>query len=272
MKKVAYQLTTLSSLIVSPRSDRAFYRDLDDSIEEFCSKQSDDDNNNNKQKLDKSKLKIIYPFYRYGEYESYSPEQAEYYLPGSSIKGALTNPNGEGPNTSHKFMFDDIKIDGGSVVLCNLYKLQYVNDAKNTCFETFFENVGVEMVKARTTLKGEFYAEDMTAAKELLGKANCITRKKIKQLIAYLEDVKKTDHGCADDIGNILEKLVPLKEKDNIILLGGYKGLLHSICLDNHAVDVNKAVFIDAYEDKNKNHKATYLPHGLLQIDLNTTA
>jgi hypothetical protein len=269
MKKVAYQLTTLSSLIVSPRSDRAFYRDLDDSIEEFCSKQSDDDNNNNKQKLDKSKLKIIYPFYRYGEYESYSPEQAEYYLPGSSIKGALTNPNGEGPNTSHKFMFDDIKIDGGSVVLCNLYKLQYINEPiTKGKLEPFFENVGVEMVTAGAVLQGEFYAEDMTAAKELLGKANCITRKKIKQLIAYLEDVKETeakkiDHGCAEDISEIRKKLNPLQDNGDVILLGGYKGLLHSICLNNNAGEINSAVFID---------KETYLPHGLLQIDLNTTA
>lgn len=120
------------------------------------------------------------------------------------------------------------------------------------------------MVTAGAVLEGELYAEDMDTVEELLGKANDITQDKIEQMIAYLEDVKKTetkktDHGCADDIGNILEKLTPLKEKSNIILLGGYKGLLHSICLDNHAADVNRAVFIDT---------ETHLPHRLVRIDV----
>ena len=86
---------TLSPLLLSPRTSCAFYRDalLDDDDAEFF-KIGDSDEYYN----------IIYPSYRYGEYEFFdpakmhsSPEEALsnpkktlYYIPGSSIKGALT--------------------------------------------------------------------------------------------------------------------------------------------------------------------------------------
>ena len=80
METIAYQLTTCSGLIVSPRSALAFYRDLD----EFSLEKVEDS-----EYLAKSRLKVIYPFYQYGIYTAYNPEGAAYYLPGSSVKGAL---------------------------------------------------------------------------------------------------------------------------------------------------------------------------------------
>ena len=67
----------------SPRSGQALYKEID----EFCLSpyvkipDTKDD--------EKHEVKVVYPFYQYGEYEKYDPEHANYYLPGSSVKGAL---------------------------------------------------------------------------------------------------------------------------------------------------------------------------------------
>jgi hypothetical protein len=269
-KIIKYNITTVSSLIVSPRSDRAFYTDLDDSIGEYCNKNYD-------KYLDRDGLRIVYPFYRYGQYECYSPEQAEYYLPGSSIKGALKNPDGKSKeiNSKQNIMAEDIKIGNDKIVLRNLYKLQYLDEpVKKGALKPFFENVGIEMVRDGVRLEGELFS-DMDTVKHLLQDANRVTKQKIKQMLEYLEMIKETEarkkgcannvntiqvekKGCVDVINTIIEKLKPLQNKDNIFLLGGYKGLLHSICL-NKAEEINSAVFIDQETD---------LPHGLISIDL----
>ena len=83
MKKITYTMKLLSSLIVSPRSGQALYKEID----EFCLSpyvkipDTKDD--------EKHEVRVVYPFYQYGEYERYDPEHANYYLPGSSVKGAL---------------------------------------------------------------------------------------------------------------------------------------------------------------------------------------
>lgn len=253
MDKIKYNITTVSSLIVSPRSDRAFYRELDSSIKKYYPEAH----------KECGKIQIIYPFYRYGQYESYSPEQAEYYLPGSSIKGALKNPDGKSKeiNSKQSIMAEDIRIGNDKIVLRNLYKLQYIDKPKEKgCLKPFFENVGVEMVKKGVKLEGELFS-DIATVKHLLQDANHITKQKIKQMLEYLDKIKITEaekNGCVDVINTIIEKLKPLQNKDNIFLLGGYKGLLHSICL-NKAEEINSAVFIDQETD---------LPHGLISIDL----
>ena len=82
MKEIKYEMQTLSSLILSPRSGQALYKDVDEF--ETASEVS-----NNKGK----EVNCIYPFYQYGEYEKYHPQDAEYYIPGSSVKGALLKDN-----------------------------------------------------------------------------------------------------------------------------------------------------------------------------------
>lgn len=268
MIEVEYKITIKSSLIISPRSDRAFYRDLDNSIEEKCIK----DINNKPLDYDKpfyyNKLKIIYPFYRYGIYDSYSPEKAEYYIPGTSVKGALTNPVGKRTDKDIKLMVDDIKINNDMIVLRNLYKIQYINDpGKKTVLNSFFDNVGVEMVKgnqANGTLTGKLYTDSMETVKGLLENANSVTKEKIEKMINYLNDInekhnntstEKTDDG--NDIQTVIKNLNVIK-KENLLFLGGYKGLINSICL-NEDEEINSAVFIDC---------ATMLPHGLVSINL----
>lgn len=240
MEKFKYEITTRSSLIVSPRSNLAFYRELGEFVDAA--------------KVDE-KMKVIYPFYQYGEYEKYDPEHAEYYLPGSSIKGALCQEDSES-----KRFFDDISIPNNSIVLRNLHKAQYLENKEKACFGVFFENVGVEMVKAETTLKGEMYLKDDAEFKVLLTAANKSTKLKIGQMLAYLDmlikKLKKSDD-FIENIKVVIEKLKGLSEQDDIFLLGGFKGLLHSLELRGLPEDIKSAAFLDP---------ATNLPHGLVTI------
>ena len=67
MKKITYTMKLLSSLIVSPRSGQALYKEID----EFCLSpyvkipDTKDD--------EKHEVRVVYPFYQYGEYERYDP-------------------------------------------------------------------------------------------------------------------------------------------------------------------------------------------------------
>ena len=67
MKKITYTMKLLSSLIVSPRSGQALYKEID----EFCLSpyvkipDTKDD--------EKHEVKVVYPFYQYGEYENMIP-------------------------------------------------------------------------------------------------------------------------------------------------------------------------------------------------------
>lgn len=242
MEKFKYEITTQSSLIVSPRSNLAFYREL----KEFGDAE---------EKVD-GKMKVIYPFYQYGEYEKYDPDHAEYYLPGSSIKGALC----QGVSKPDEFFADDISIPNDSIILQNLHKAQYLDDKEKACFGVFFENVGVEMVKAETTLRGELYLKDDAEFKMLLTAANKSTKLKIGQMLAYLDmlikKLKKSDD-FIENIKGVIKNLKGLSEQDDIFILGGFKGLLHSLELRGLPEDIKSAVFLDP---------ETNLPHGLVTI------
>lgn len=247
MERINYKLVTQSSLIVSPRASKGFYQ----VFEEFSPDQITQDT----EYLDKNRLKVIYPFYQYGEYKGYSPESAEYYLPGSSIKGALYREGLAG------FMVDDVPVHNGCIVLRNLYKAQYVKEELKACFEVFFENVGVEMLKYNVELIGELYAKDRGSAEAVLKTANESTRVRLNQMMAYLHKLKggKYKDELLGDINKAFEKLSLLRDSNDIFILGGYKGLLHSMKLDVSQQTFFGAVFLD---------RETMLPHGLVKIKL----
>ena len=117
MKKITYSMELLSSLIVSPRAVQALYYGIDIFRKEPLLAPSDD--------TPKRTAKVVYPFYQYGEYKVYDPEHTEYYLPGSSVKGALLQKNGERIQREKVHMMaDDILIDRKRIVLRNLEKAQ----------------------------------------------------------------------------------------------------------------------------------------------------
>lgn len=247
MEKITYELTTLSSLIVSPRANAALYKELGDFSPEKLQAEED--------YLEKSKLKVIYPFYQYGEYTEYAPERAEYYLPGTSVKGMLY----QGASVPLAVMVDDVPIRRNYMVLRNLYKAQYLDDEPESCLDVFFENVGVEMVKAHTELTGEIYMKDPKPVKELFYVANQSTRIKLKQMLGYLCEHSQKNHSpkLLHQFQIIIEKMAPLLEDHDIFLLGGYKGLLHSMEIKDPQREANGAVFLDI---------ETMLPHGLVRI------
>lgn len=257
MEKLAYKLKTLSSLIVSPRANVAFYGELDEFTLDKIKENSLDDGKGNKITLAKDKLKVIYPFYQYGEYVAYAPDNAAYYLPGSSVKGALL----QGDSVTGSFMADDVLISNEHIVLRNLYKAQYLKNEEQACFAVFFENVGVEMIKADVELKGEFYLSGKTAAKTLLEAANESTKVKIQQMLGYIGRLKTRGYSkeVLCNFNELSGRLSDLLKTNDTFLLGGYKGLLHTMKLESFPIENAGAVFFDP---------ETMLPHGLVKIEL----
>ena len=158
------------------------------------------------------------------------------------------------------------------IVLRNLYKIQYINDPnKKTVLKPFFDNVGVEMVKGnqdKGTLTGKLYTDSMETVEYLLENANFVTKEKIERMINYLNRIinnKKEKIDRVNDIKKVKDNLSiliknELDKSKNLLFLGGYKGLINSIYL-NEDEEINSAVFIDC---------DTMLPHGLVSINLST--
>ena len=266
MKKITYSMELLSSLIVSPRAVQALYYGIDIFRKEPLLDPSAD--------TPKRTAKVVYPFYQYGEYKVYDPEHTEYYLPGSSVKGALLQKNGERIRQEKvHLMADDILIDRKRIVLRNLEKAQNVDQCDNACFNPFFDNVGVEMLKADSELCGELYLEDNTAFEKILEDANRATVGKIHQMCEYLGKFINTGYNeqFCSDVSIMLKELCSLEKSEDIILVGGYKGLLHSILLKNQNQRGQKrkengqpgnGIFLD---------RDTGLPHGLVRMRCENT-
>ena len=248
MKRIGYIMETLSSVIVSPRSGRAFYEVLGEFAE--TPQMGTYENPGESQKI-----KLIYPFYQYGEYTKYDPEHTDYYLPGSSIKGALL----QGERSGKRLLVDDISVPRDCIVLRHLWKIQYLTEVKKEIFDVFFDHIGVEMLKTKAELQGTLYLEDDAEFTDLLKKANEKTKRKMGQMAGYVRELIETRQNKT-----VLEKLTAVKnnlqvlmERDDVILIGGYKGLLHSILLDHSEVERKGAIFID---------NETLQPHGFVKI------
>lgn len=252
MKKITYQMSLLSSLVVSPRSGLALYTGIDEflkapELEEPVPENVDDAGlTSGYDKKQKRQAKVVYPFYQYGEYDTYDPVNTRYYLPGSSVKGALQRKGKE----QVRFMADDVAVPNERVVLRNLWKVQHLDDKKEkdektleiqkrkysrAKYDVFFENVGVEMIRGGTELQGELYFENEADFEALKVSANQNTIKKIQQMLNYLR--RLLDDGSysgflMQDLGVFERKLTNLEQDKDVILLGGYKGLLHSILLE----------------------------------------
>ena len=249
MKRITYTMELLSSLIISPRSGQAFYNGIDEFCLSPCTEVSDI------VATEKNEVKVVYPFYQYGEYAKYDPKHANYYVPGSSIKGALQS---KGSAMNH-FMADDVMVPNGGVVLRNLWKAQYLENEEAAEFGVFFSNVGIEMIKDEIKLQGELYLEENIDFTMILEAANKDTISKVTQMCTYLRTLlkKKYNSNLKNNLHLIERNLSSLLNENDVILLGGYKGLLHSILLDNHKKELSGGLFIDYM---------TMFPHGIVKI------
>jgi len=237
LKKFILTLETLSPVSLSPRESYCFYKNIDDdkvSFEKIYSKASVID-----------KINILYTFYQYGEYEEFNPYNADYYVPGSSIKGALRTPRA----TKCALGCDEIYIDDAKVCQSDLglrviNKLQFAKNDETSDkiirFKPFFENVGVEMLNAGVTVDVTIYAVNKKIiekiihikekqTKEQLAKADEI----VKELITKAEQKKEEavdtkDWEVAIDQLSSFQKKLAQFEGEGVFFLGGYKGELFS--------------------------------------------
>ncbi len=256
IKKEGYTLETLSTVVLSPREKEYFF------VEE--------ENN------------IIYPFYRYGIYEEYKEEAIQYYIPGSSIKGAVMGFNKKEKKRNH-IMFDDILIkDKEDIGLYPLNKVQYVMQDKKTPkkikIDTFFPNIRIEMLKANKKYKGEVFLQG--SFKEYLEETTQCTKRKVEKFCSQINailDMSKDNiedknreilNRLKENLKNVKDKIEQIKD-EYYIFLGGYKGFLLSANFNDEMIenekmtnDINE-VSSAIYIDKEKN-----LPHGLVKIKL----
>lgn len=251
-KKYKFTLNPLSTIILSPREHSCFF------------------NNNKERKKIKGQdgriaytdsIKFIYPFYQYGMYEEYDPSNAQYYIPGSSIKGAVG---------SSLISFDDIRLDRQSIFLRNLYKFQNIQTEvteEKPKLGIFFPKVAVEALDSGTELKGElFTGENPVTVLQDVQQRNA---EKIKQLLKQIDgvllkykgesqEIKEKDILCMmkSNLEILLHGITLAEQKRYLIIFGGYKGLNLSGIFSHEAAG---AIYIDT---ENK------LPHGLAWIRL----
>ncbi|WP_314720861.1 hypothetical protein [Parvimonas micra] len=293
---VKLKITTISPLILSPRTEKALYKGVDfKNIKE-------DIKNSNIENVDK--INIIYPFYSYEERDllpgnEFSYAQ-EYYIPASSLKGALLSgiKNEDDNSFRTKILFQDIKISKENIELKNLYKFQYLyqNDKKKNKnnkektvykapkFESFFPSLAIEMIGGGKKFETEvlFRCEVSVDFKNKLEDSFESTKNKLNN---YMEEVEKritnieswikerkveNQEEKSKDNENYLEKLKKIKyniqkllqqiqNKKNIVFLGGYKGILGSLSQLDQNHNVQNGFYID---------KETMLPYGLLEVNV----
>lgn len=272
MKRYKYRLRTLSCLALSPRDHQGFYL----AANEFKKENLRISGHQAVTGTAADKVKIIYPFYQYGTYPKYDPKHTDYYIPGSSIKGALLANESKSAQerVKRRLMVDDIPIQAEHLHLHRLYKVQNMSPESKTKIklEVFFPNVAVEMLSRGCEYDGEMFG-DGEYIRECLKNAQTATRGKLEQLVKLLKPLTdeeanikqsiKQNTDTLDKLRNMIENIEELMNdrKDNgsyILLLGGFKGLALSRELTNME-NVKSGIYVDHVE-------GSYLPHGLVRI------
>lgn len=267
-------IDTLSYCIVSPRESQAFYEGID---------------------FDKSDLNeelketnVIYPFYRYGTYDKYDPNEAEYYVPGSSIKGALLKTTQENDDIRKKIMVDDIVINNkcGQIKLKKVWKYQNIHTDKNMNktensdnrkieYQIFFQNVAFEMLSPGLSLVADIYINNAeNQLKKVLENVHKTTNGQLDTLSKYLSEVeniikvreknlqnneKDKFNKLKDSVKKQIENVKSIKSKKGYLMSsGGYKGLIRAL-KKNVEIEDKGAIFID---------DETNLPYGIVEVNI----
>ncbi|MET3504103.1 hypothetical protein [Halalkalibacter oceani] len=259
LRKYKYRLKTYSTLILSPRDHQGFYKAAGDFVPEDMQVS---------EHVNKKTVNIIYPFYQYGTYPRYSPAATQYYIPGSSIKGALPRIGAEEGKPS--LMIDDIRVKSEDIQLYQLQKVQNISKEDTpTEIAEFFPNVAVEMLRADAEYAGELFY-NMSKSKN---KPECYfretdqaTKTKLKQLVQRINGIynqvkKEEDMHILNELRTNIQAILNDSKTDSnnqfLFLLGGYKGLMLSAISTKD--DYNSAIYLD---------KPKRLPHGLVQVTL----
>lgn len=278
---------TISSVILSSRGENALYTGID-----FARIEK---NGNIGIESNGDKVKMIYPFYSYEDRNfnsNYSFEfSKKYYIPGSSLKGALlSNQNvnlrleGIDGNIRRKILVKDIEIKKTQIELKNIFKFQYLYQERQKQQETkdnhkipkleeFFPALALEMLKSGENFEGnillKFSEEEF---RSILKQTFAVTIQKLERYmkeidnrIAKLKSWKKNGElqtqNAFDESIKQLQKIKEAIKKQissgkNMIFLGGYKGILGSI-LGQSNMEIRNGFYIDI---------KTNLPYGLVEI------
>jgi len=243
--KYRIKLETLSALALSPRAQSGIYQ-----------------------------KEVIYPFYQYGTYQKYAPEQTQYYIPGSSIKGAMATDCIRG------FLVDDIRVASKDLELRTLRKVQHIPEVGSASdnrramkIEDFFPNIKMEILKSGVIYSGNFvFPQNPT---EILKRTKEQTEERVNQMVDWLERILMTEpvsemnngydteEKCRMELCEMKSNLEVLLEESKtihkdefLLLLGGYKGLILS---GVYNAKKTSSIYID--EDRK-------LPYGIVRIGL----
>lgn len=273
---------TISAVILSPRMQKALYKGVD--FEEVGEDVKIEELDN---------INIVYPFYSYENRELLSGQDfsyaKEYYIPVSSLKGALLGQKKvEEENTFRsKILFQDIKISKSHIRLRNLCKFQYLyqeetqkdnankgSEKKKPKFAPFFPNIAIEMIESGKEFESEVLLKMPDLSEEFfrnkLKESFEITKKKLENYMKETEkrievinswEIKAED--CIDKLKGVKASIqIQLERKKNFIFLGGYKGLLGSLS-QLEMKDENHKIQNGFYIDEN-----TLLPYGLVAVEI----
>lgn len=269
-------------MILSPRTQKALYKGVDFKEDEEDVKIEELDN-----------INIVYPFYSYENRELLSGQDfsyaKEYYIPASSLKGALLGQKkGEEENTFRsKILFQDIRISKSHIRLRNLCKFQYLyqeetqkdnankgNEKKKPKFTPFFPNIAIEMIEDGKEFESAVLLKIPDSSDEFfrskLDESVCVTRKKlenyIKEIEKRIEDISSWQvkaEDCLDELKGVKASIQQqLEGNKKCIFLGGYKGLLGSLS-QLEIKDEGHKIQNGFYIDEN-----TLLPYGLVAVEI----
>ncbi|SFE78524.1 hypothetical protein [Peptostreptococcus sp. D1] len=279
------KLKTISPVILSPRIENALYKGVD-----FKEINGAADDLGIK---DIANVKVVYPFYSHESRDLLSifnfSYAKEYYIPASTLKGALLGykKNGKQDSIRRKVFFQDIKISNSYIKLKNLYKFQYLyqkteeinggnihSEYKIPKLEPFFPRVVIEMMESNIIFDCEVLlrkSEEMEFSSKI--KENfCITKNKlynyVKETENRINDIKswikdgkikeQTNIECINKLEKIKFNIQAEIDSDkNIIFMGGYKGLIASLSKFNETQEIKNGFYIDY---------STLLPYGLVEV------
>lgn len=275
MMKLKFQ--TISPVILSPRMEKGLYKGID-----F------------KEILKRKDINIVYPFYNYEDRnllsEKYFSYAKEYYIPASSLKGALlgSKKNEAEDSLRSKILFQDIQVSDSHVRLRNLYKFQYLyqetrekgrNEKQEMIYKTpkftsFFPGIAIEMLCSNKEFEGKVLLKTPEISEEFfknkLEESFGITKRKLENYIKEIENRVKDiylwiktpeNKKCIDKLKEMKSYIQSqLNSEKNIIFLGGYKGILGSLSQEIR-LEENHKIKNGFYIDKD-----TLLPYGLVEV------
>jgi len=238
------KFTAISPVILSPRMEKALYKGVD-----FKGIKKDMENS----KIENvGTIKIIYPFYSYERRDLLDENDfsyaKEYYIPASSLKGALLSgiKNEDENSFRSSILFQDIKISKENIELKNLYKFQYLyqnlyqndkkknkdNKQKTDCetpkFSSFFPSIAIEMIERGKNFEGEILLKSGVSEelfKSKLDESFLITKNKLNNYIKEIEERIKIINSWIEDgklerqvedsegNGNYIEKLKSIQKR-----------------------------------------------------------